>query len=414
MVQRRKTPGISRSEKSKEIAERILNTSLVLLGEYGADGLTMSKIAAAAELSNGPLYGRYDTPEDIIIDLWEHRLVPYLNETFDLLSEWYQGDLPNPPSEILQALVNPPLEAKGAIEVLAVIRRFPYASEIVGSQFTELIDRYLEQQTEKPVALVLGQLTVFFGAILLSPVLAHDSEESWAEIMRILRSWTRRKDITSEPRRDFAPPETPLPKADTGDELLDAFVDATILVVAQTGFEKATAHRIARAAGRSFSSAYAQFETKDDLMIYAITSMVNKIISISVFGFIGLTREQYVDNGVAVCLSLCDEQFRLPRNLRLEIVVAARHHENLRTALLETFENSIEAIAVEIRNTYGIEVKKALENAMLLWHLIRANGFGMSLLSSSSPVMRDVDWAPGAAGVYEIAYELILQHLEQA
>ncbi len=67
-------PRVSRAQKTREVQEAITASALELLAAFGVDGLALTKIAAHAGMSNGPLYGRYDSAEDVALELWEEKL----------------------------------------------------------------------------------------------------------------------------------------------------------------------------------------------------------------------------------------------------------------------------------------------------------------------------------------------------
>ena len=68
-------------------------------------------------------------------------------------------------------------------------------------------------------------------------------------------------------------------------------VTAVIKVIAQVGFEKATANRISRAAGRDFANTYHAFESKDELMETVAAAYIPQMTALSLATFLGIPRE---------------------------------------------------------------------------------------------------------------------------
>jgi AcrR family transcriptional regulator len=392
----RHTEAVSRAQRSKEISEQILSTALSLLASDGVDGMTMQRIASKAELSNGPLYGRYDTPEDILIDLWENELRPQLAWIFAELVHWGAGEDQEPPGRLLAELAEPSERTQALIETLAVVRRYPFAGETIRSQFKRDLKGFVDAQPELPAPVSLVQLSVLLGSFFLGPIFHEIEKDLAGVVLDFIRALGQERTAFAEQVGDVEPLKVPLPEPDTGDEAVDAFVAAVIQVVAQTGYERATTHRIARVAKRSYSSSYSHFGSKDDLMAYAMTAMIDKIFSASFFVIRELPPEQRLAATVSTVQSYVSEQNRLWRQLRVESVVAARHHPELGEALRANFEVNRDRA---LDTMGGVEALSpdAVRGVVDSWHLVRTLGFGLSLLFAATGSNDNLDWTPGVA-----------------
>jgi AcrR family transcriptional regulator len=395
---------VSRAQRSRQISTRILETSLELLATEGIDGLTMQRVAIAAELSNGPLYGRYDTPEDIVLDLWDTVLRQHLGTILDDLSAWFLGEGAPVPDRLAQELARPSVESRALIETLAAVRRYPYAAETIRPELSEDLETFAGRQPMTPRSLVAGQLALVFGTLLLEPMFQDEQERMSRSLLSILEGIMSDTLAWSAPKRDLPPLSAPLPVPATGDEVVDAFVSAVILVVAQTGYDRATTHRIARAAKHSYSSAYSHFASKDDLMAYAMKAMIDEIFAFGLLGMMELNPDERIDVAVSMARGISDDEHRFWRQLRVETAVAARHHAELAEALRANFEHN-RARAIEVLASSRIDADPEFEARLVEgWHLVRTLGFGLALLASASGFTHDIEWTPGITA--------LLGHLE--
>ena len=182
-------------------------------------------------------------------------------------------------------------------------------------------------------------------------------------------------------------------------------------MIAQVGYDKASANRIARRAGHGFSSIYSHYESKEEFMEATVNLLIDQIITQSVQGFIGVTREEFIANSVANALGLSSEQNRLNRHLRTEVILAARHHLVISDHLNAAYELVIafgrEAYAQQFP-TFTDEHTPILRAK---WLLVRSNGFGMSLLRSNTPMAAEIDWTPASIALRNLTERRLLDLL---
>jgi AcrR family transcriptional regulator len=197
-----------------------------------------------------------------------------------------------------------------------------------------------------------------------------------------------------------------MPAPDTGDVGLDEFVSAVMEVVARVGFEKTTAHRVARAAGHSFSSAYTHVGTKDELMHMAIGQMMAQIWQTGTASFLELGPEEYKKAIIALQNGLVAESNRPIRQLRTETTVAMRHHTDLAAAGRKRTAASLAIVSDAVEKAYPAA-------AAAFWYLTAASGIGTVSLSLLTDSFRNLDWTPVAAVAYEMAFTTTIEPLSK-
>ena len=401
-------PKVSRAQKTREVQEAITASALELLAANGVDGLALTKIAAHAGMSNGPLYGRYDSAEDVALELWEEQLRDHYKRLI-LEFDTFASSKDSEPSEwLLQELDAPSALTAAAIEIVCVARRFPLLVDSVRDEVDSLFQQICAEHPDIPPAICSLRLTVPTGCIVTSRSVPK-SRPPWKAILLRFRDSALDPANLNQQGLTASPVSLSIPAPDTGDVGLDEFVSAVMEVVARVGFEKTTAHRVARAAGHSFSSAYTHVGTKDELMHMAIGQMMVQIWQTGTASFLELSPEGYKNAILALQFGLLAESNRPIRQLRTETTVAMRHHTDLATAGRKRTAASL-AIVLD---AVGKADPAATEDAAAFWYLTAANGIGTVSLSLLTDSFRDIDWTSLAAVAYEMAYATTIEPLSK-
>lgn len=401
-------PKVSRAQKTREVQEAITASALELLAANGVDGLALTKIAAHAGMSNGPLYGRYDSAEDVALELWEEKLRDHFNRLI-LEFDTFASSKDSEPSEwLLQELDAPSALTAAAIEIVCVARRFPLLVDSVRDEVDSLFQHICAEHPNIPPAICSLRLTVPTGCVVTSRSVPK-SRPPWKAILLRFRDSALDPANLNQQGLTASPVSLSIPAPDTGDVGLDEFVSAVMEVVARVGFEKTTAHRVARAAGHSFSSAYTHVGTKDELMHMAIGQMMTQIWQTGTASFLELSPEGYKNAILALQFGLLAESNRPIRQLRTETTVAMRHHTDLATAGRKRTAASL-AIVLD---AVGKADPAATEDAAAFWYLTAANGIGTVSLSLLTDSFRDIDWTSLAAVAYEMAYATTIEPLSK-
>ncbi|CAM8659457.1 DNA-binding HTH domain, TetR-type [Acidimicrobiia bacterium] len=399
-----KPPRVSRAQRTKNVQTDISAAALKLLSTKGVDGLSLTKVAAEAGLSNGPLYGRYDSPEDVALELWEGSIRDRFHLLLDEAARFALGDAPDPSEWLVTEMTNPSAESLAVVETIAVARRYPMLAESVRTEVDSALQKIRTESSTIPFSAIYPWITLPLGAIVYSGMLPSESPP-WADILRVGRQAAIQAPAPTYVGSHPAPLELNLPNPDTGDLGLDEFVTAVMLVVTRVGYEKATAQRVARAAGHSFSSAYTHVESKDELMMFAITAMIDQIIMTGDESFLHMTGDELFLGMIALELGLISDNNRSLRQLRAESLVAARHHKSLgeilRTRLIES--------AAHVRTA---EKSETVPLSSAFWYGARANGMTSLLLSLNTRLLDDVDWMPFGAMVKELTRLIKMSKVE--
>ena len=399
---------VSRAERTRRVQEAITASALELLATTGVDGLALTKIAAHADLSNGPLYGRYDSAEDVALELWESTLSSQFERLVTEFHDFAVAIDAEPTPWLLGELTKPSALTAAAVEIVAVARRFPLLVDGVRSDVEDLFDRLQESDPSRPSALTAVQMSVPTGCVLTSRM-APRNRPPWRDILIRVRdaSLDQANWDTSIP----SPPPTMLeiPVPDTGDAGFDAFVSAVMTVVARVGFEKTTAHRVARAAGHSFSSAYSHVGTKDELMHTAIAQMIEQIWRTGATAFVSLDRDEYIRSVFALQRGLVAPENRQLRQLRIETAIATRHHADLAAA----GQRRIAQALAWIPKMFDTDDASVIEPPTSFWYLTNAHGIGITALSLLTDCFNDVPWAPIGFIARAIAAETTLEPLRR-
>ena len=387
-------PRVSRAQRTKNVQTDISAAALRLLSTKGVDGLSLTKIAGEAGLSNGPLYGRYDSPEDVALELWEGSIRDRFHRLLDEASQFALGDAADPSEWLLAEMTNPSAESLAVVETIAVARRFPMLAESVRTDVDSALQKIRAESSTIAFSAIYPWITLPLGAIIYSGLLPSASPP-WAETLQVGRQAAIQAPAPTYIGSHPVPLELKFPHPDTGDLGLDEFVTAVMDVVSRVGYEKATAQRVARAAGHSFSSAYTHVGSKDELMTFALTAMIDQIIMTGDASFLHMTGEERFLGMIALELGIISDKYRSLRQLRAESLVAARHHESLSEILRTRFIESTAHIKTA-------EKGNAVTLSSVFWYGARAHGMTSLLLSLNTRLLDDVDWIPFGTMVTEL------------
>jgi AcrR family transcriptional regulator len=397
--------------------ELLDQVSLDLLSQHGVDGLSFSEISEKTGLSRAPIYARFDSSEDVAVDLWSKALLGHLDHLLSLNAAWYSGSETQPSAELLQELSAPSTKSNALIEVLAVARRFPYLQEVVARDFSLRIEHYVKQ-ANVPRAVAVTQLSVLLGSLFLAPifnsvvsVLTPVISEGWKEALPIAREILGSENTWSVEPIAVSPLQLPLPAMEFNDELLDAFVPATMTVISRSGYEHASANRISREAGRAFNAVYEKFPNKEALMKRVVSAWVEDGVNTTFTPFLGITEEEFIFRSVTQGRSLVAEINRPFRNLRNEMTLAARHHRKIAEDMVELYEQAAQSGYDAFASRYSGSNPDLFQEMGRLGSIVRSNGFGLCLMGSCVGSLADIDWTPASTKYVESLYRRVIAKL---
>lgn len=383
--------------------DRILDAGIAVLAEQGVDACSLPRVAERAGLTTGPLYSRFDGHDDLLAALWEARLATVLDRFLDACGGWLAGTATEADPGFVAALDRPTEADRALVELLAGIRRYPYAAEQVRADASTAYTRYLAATA--PIAPVLAGYAAAtgLGRILLAPLLDRSSRGTAVEVLTILRDLAHTDG--PEPVDPGYTVTHALPVVEAGDPVTDGFLNAALRVIARGGYDRASASRIAREAGLSVSRAYAVFTSKQELAARALSAILEEIANRQA-RFVGVDRESYQGLVLASGRALCDPASLPVRRLQLECVLAGRHHEELRTPLRGAFDGARRELEHRVREAATAPRTpdtSAVEGANAMWHVLRDFGFGVLVLEEAVGVLSDPPpFGPLAVGLPQI------------
>jgi AcrR family transcriptional regulator len=359
-------------------------------------------------MSNGPLYGRYDSAEDVALELWEEKLRDHYKRLILEFDSFASSKDREPSQWLLHELEAPSALTAAALEIVAVARRFPLLVDAVRDDVDSLFHQICATHPDIPPSICSLRLTVPTGCVLTSRSVPK-TRPPWKAILLRFRESALDPANLNQQGLTASPVSLSTPAPNTGDVGLDEFVSAVMEVVARVGFEKTTAHRVARAAGHSFSSAYTHVGTKDELMHMAIGQMMTQIWQTGTASLLELSPEGYKNAIIALQCGLVAESNRTIRQLRTETTVAMRHHTDLAAAGRKRTAASLAIVLDAVEKADP----SAIEDAAAFWYLTAASGIGTASLSLLTDSFRNIDWTPLAAVAYEMAYATTIEPLSK-
>lgn len=387
------------------------DASLKMLAGRGLDLFSFSELAKQTGLTRAPIYARYDSPEDVAIELWGSTLEPALAGFLELTGVWHSGDDAELSPQMLEALTRPSTELSAAMEVLAVARRFSSLHDIVQTSIDDRLAKYVAER-DVPRSMAVSEISVALGSVLLSPFVGPTVPDGWRLALPALRDMFRDRscwDVAPVAAETF---EIPIDGAPTGDELFDEFLPAINRVIARAGYEHATASRITRESGRAFNLLYERFDSKEALMENVVQQWIDASNRLALVPFIGVTPETYVQRSVMNGRSLVAEVNRPFRNLRNEMVLAARHHPAIGKDAGKRYLAAAKAGRALFEQHYSGVSDATMFELGVIGSLVRSNGFGLSLLASVTPILADVEWTPASTALQRAVWKRFLGKLE--
>jgi len=372
----------------------IEEAALRLLATVGTDGLTLPAIAKESGMTTGPVYARYGGVDDVLVVLWDLYLHEELVRILTLQITWVNSDQPLPDS-LRQLLETPGTKANAVVELMATMRRYPFAHSTIQPQIDQIFTSIALAHPDIPRAVVHMQLGFVLGAIFAKPIFASSFATSLAESAQHIQLLSLRRegwDATSE-FKDVTPVAIP-PRVDDG-PVRQAFLNGALETIAITGVEGASAQRIARAAGYGFSSAYSYFKSKEELAEEAIQMVMTQLLTLDRDSDLIQDHDEYIRRITAFVRGGLSEEGRLVRQLRVECVIAARHSVRIRQFAQSRFN---EVLVHALHRNFG---RRDGEFSMVAtWAVVATHNFAFPLVAGCTRYLDGIDWTPMAEQLY--------------
>lgn len=365
-------PG-SRLPKSETTRQKLLDVAVIEIVETGPDKVGFTAIAKRASMSTGALYARYENADELLIEVWNERAFPALQKLSQAVVEACSGENRRVGRQQLSHLVNScdPEVAAGVL-ILVAARRNEVLSEVVRPMFIAHVEQIADTF---PVIEVL--LANVYGEILLSRGLALRDVDWSGVVLMLCRAAS---DALANPI-DVSIVDVAFPNLEFSDldEFDSALFTAVADVIGRVGVENATISRIARKAAVNPASMYLRYADKDELLNRAVEVVMDAVSSANDF-ISGSFDDTYstLSKSVSLWSARGSEEYAPIRNLRLELMAAAGHHENLQKVLIEKYAEAEKSDA----DAYG-QISPAMEKLVRPFVLYgRALFFGQAILVS--------------------------------
>lgn len=395
---------------SAETTGVILDAALHSVAQEGVDRSTLPVVAKRAGTSIGPLYSRFDNTDDLLAALWTTELRGHLHTLFGHVGSWLRGDDATSGAWLERELTRPSPRSQALLETMATVRRYPYSGDAVVADATAAHRAFMAAVDPIPEATAGYALAAVCGALLLHPLLAPKARTEPADLLRIVRLLVAERAV-ADVETDLVVTLTS-PRITGGGEVPDLFLNAALEVIGRGGFEHASSTRIARAAGLSASRVYAFFESKDALAAQALSAIVDQVVGVNALAFVGVDEATYRRMVLAAGRALCDPAAIPVRRLRMECVLAARHHPAIHADTRRAFDRAERTVAETFRRAAPSGSDAALHSSRGLWHLVRNFGFGIPPIHEATGALRaDLDLAPLATALPDVYRIVVLEPL---
>lgn len=395
----------TRAEETERISQRLREVALHQLASIGVDGMSMVQVAKEAQTSKSPLYRRYDDSIDLCVDVWDH----HLREHLQLVLRYTQQLATNGDEKALKWLTGqmrrPSSESAALIECLSVARRFEYLLEAVEIDLDRELQSYLEGLPNLPTDVALSYVVYVLGGLFVGPLLP-GAQRDYVNAFALWHKYLQDESLRVNRPMPTEIRPIPLSIPTSEDQTLGDLISAATKVIMRTGFEKATANRIARYANKAFSSSYSYFDSKEDLMTYATEFVFRDSIVRNDMMFVSGDDQQRNETSASRIRELstvsASEDVRL---FRIEATLAARHHRRLRTAIEALFQQSLDQMM------FVTKKKKDLQDEVhAVWLGVRIAGFGHNVFGLVNNTYRDINWMSTANAAAILVQDHAMAH----
>ena len=349
-----RTPAIARraqSTKTRANTAKVLRAILHNAVDNGLDELSIGQVAKLSGLTTGAIYGRFEDPDEMAIELWQSVVKePFkarLNRNVGYIYRQNSAGLSVDDEATIKADFETPDElSKLGVEFLVVAKRNNAIGEVVIPEVSKWLNEFGLNQANTEInnaAVALG-LSASIGTALRAFALGSNPE--WLAIAGGVRDAATAASRATPLTR---PPDLPLPSVfeiQTGNPVRDALIIAVGQVVATSGYARATISRIIRKSGLSNGSLYNLYENKEELTDDAMQMTLSYASGVNREGNRIAESQRRADRGLgnSFALGLMPGR-RQWLDFRLECLIASRNHLPTRTKFKESLVASRDALA---------------------------------------------------------------------
>jgi len=375
----------ARGKRAIERDQSILDSALTEAFRVGVDHLGIVPVARRSGLTAGSVYSRHESLAELVVATWLERCA---GPTLELVSEVVDLALGrNVAGDPAVAVIERSIPHVVGVEMISLARRHPeLAEEVVPALEAILLWNDRAPVERARIATLLG---LTFGGLLHGASSPPDSEK-WTSVFAHVRTA-----ISAEPPK-IASKLNPEPgravRADTGEPLRDALLNAACEVIGKSGLAAATNSRIARRAGLTPGAVYTRYDAKDDLVIDALRVLLDDAIVDNEPVTSGLDSVERMGVAAARLLSRGGGPERRPwLEFRLEVYLAATHRRDL-AALLDEFH------ANGCRRYESMLAPAGVRSEVADWVALVGQSIplGLAILDRHAPGIESLDFRPVA------------------
>lgn len=375
----------------------------------GVDRVGPTAVARRAGFTTGAVYGRYENTAEMVVDAWLEEVWPRFSALLDaVVAVVVDGADPGPGGvdAVVADLVDPPPWLLAGTEMLAVAHRHEELGEVVIPQMAHRLDAWAAGTGAPPRR--RADVLLATGAVIGMGL--HDLAGLPSGADEPVLAWYRRAVATDAEAPAPLPPMAMTDVAiDTGDPVSDLLLAASIEVIADVGFERATTSRIARRAGLGTNWIYAEHDSKQELLLAAVEAVVSVLDPGATVGDLTIGRSVATPLGAAglALAAILEPHRRTASRVRLEAFLCARHYppvvEQLSGLQSELIGRYVDAARL------GDPMLAEVGRPVVLF--LAAEVVGLPVLDSLVGPLTDVDWRQGLLPLEQVAIEVWRQQV---
>lgn len=361
----------------------LLDAALRGIVDGGLDGLTVTGVPAAAGLTTGALYARFENLDGLFAAMWADRCRARVR-TFaaDVLALRHDGPRRAGGRAALASIVRPDDDLAAAIELLVAAQRVDDLADVVPEQLTtDLADIGYDLAATSPAAVAdLGTLLACVGAVALRAVPGLPRPDRAA--LGSLLTETTVAPVTPPPA---ALAQTAELIGDPDDEVRDALLRGVQVVVARSGVARATMSRIGRAAGLTPSTLYGRYDDRTALVCDLLERAQHRAIEPSRRALLATDPEV----AAAAWRAWGSPAGRIRRRIFVEVALAAAHDPTIAATFAEIEGGTLRTAAGLVADRFASS-KVALTKLCL----VQSVGAGSGILTDLLGLPESIDWRP--------------------
>lgn len=298
----------------------------------GVDRLSPRDIAQVAGLTHGAIYARFESVDELLIDLWNSTLRERLATMSELSKSVAIDPSAHTVGELFEFLRRADARDVAAIEVLLVSRRIPTLGEETEAFVGELLEPIEGSPSTHTRAVVLFGFAMV--QIFANAQFGFDSDYQSAleKLLIDALGMTASDSLTSDSPLDHTldPDSNDRDRFSNGRDLRSELAHATYDVVGKSGCVRATISRIARRSNCSPGAIYLLHRSKQDLMVSALVDLMAPRRR-NAADIADMLDEGYL---TGLLSREASDESELRRNFALEMAIAAGHSDTTRSIIL--------------------------------------------------------------------------------